>query len=271
MTQKLSGWMGAWRARMPGAVRNDIRRAAEIFLASRHAVAFSGAGISTPSGIPDFRSPGSGLWTFFDPMEVASIWSFRSRPEAFYEWIRPLMQKFRQAEPNPAHLALAHLERLGLLHAIITQNVDELHQRAGSSRVLELHGHMREATCLRCYEVQPATESLMRTIEEGQVPRCDCGGVLKPNVVLFGEMLPMNVLAEAEREARACDVMLVAGSYLEVFPAAELPRLAQQNGAKVIIVNQQETFLDPQADVVIHEDVALVLPRIAALCERSAV
>jgi len=240
-----------------------------MIMSSSHAVAFTGAGISTPSGIPDFRSPGSGLWSQVDPMEVASIWSFRRRPEAFYEWVRPMIQMFREAQPNPAHLALAQLESMGLLHAVITQNIDELHQRAGSTRVLELHGHMREATCLSCYKIVPANERLMHAIEEGQVPRCECGGVLKPNVVLFGEMLPMDVLTEAEREARACDVMLVAGSSLEVVPAAELPAMALRAGARLIIVNRQPTSLDRRADVVIHGDVADVLPRIVELCERG--
>jgi NAD-dependent deacetylase len=250
-------------------MRNDIHRAAEIVMSSSHAVAFTGAGISTPSGIPDFRTPGSGLWSQVDPMEVASIWSFLRRPEAFYEWVRPMIQMFREAQPNPAHLALAQLESMGLLHAVITQNIDELHQRAGSTRVLELHGHMREATCLSCYKIVSSSQGLMQIIEEGQVPHCECGGVLKPNVVLFGEMLPVDVLTEAEREARACDVMLVAGSSLEVVPAAELPAMALRSGARLIIVNRQPTPMDRRADVVIHGDVAEVLPRIAELCERG--
>lgn len=267
MTRRLFRW---W-LRMAGAGENQIRRAAEILLSSHHAVAFTGAGISTPSGIPDFRSPGSGLWTFYDPLEVASIWAFQARPDAFYEWVRPLIQTFRHAEPNPGHLALASLERMGLLHAVITQNIDELHQKAGSRRVLELHGHMREATCLTCYTVQPTTESLIRAIEEGQVPRCACGGVLKPNIVLFGEMLPLDVFADAEWEAQFCDVMLIAGSSLEVVPAANLPMMALQGGARLIIVNEQPTPFDRQAEVVIHGDVAEVLPRIVRLCERRGV
>lgn len=250
-------------------LKHDIQRAADLIRNARHAVALTGAGISTPSGIPDFRSPASGLWTWVDPMAVASIWAFRTRPEAFYEWVRPLARQMRSAKPNAAHRALAQLESTGHLHAVITQNIDNLHQRAGSKLVLELHGHLREATCVRCYTVVPALDIIDQFIADGQVPVCACGGILKPNVILFGEMLPVDVLLEAEREARRCDVMLVAGSSLEVTPAADLPLTARQHGAQIIIVNYQPTPVDSQASVVIHADVAYVLPRIAAHVRRS--
>jgi NAD-dependent deacetylase len=244
------------------SLEQSIERAAELIRRSRHMVAFTGAGHSTPSGIPDFRSPGSGLWERTNPMAVASIWSFRLNPKSFYDWIRPQMPTMLKAEPNLAHLALADLEARGILKAVITQNIDNLHQRAGSQRVLELHGHMREATCVRCYKevaVDPMLEEFMKA---RHVPRCECGGVLKPNVILFGEQLPIRVFNQATEEASHCDLMLVAGSSMTVTPAADLPYLALKNEAKGIIVNFQPTGFDQAADVVIHGDVTEVLPAI---------
>jgi NAD-dependent deacetylase len=249
---------------------HDVERAAHLILHARHTVVLTGAGHSTPSGIPDFRSPGSGLWEKANPMIVASIFAFRLQPQTFYEWIRPLARRMFNAEPNPAHRALAELEERGLLQAVITQNIDGLHQRAGSHRVLELHGHMREATCIRCYKVMPAQPLIDKFLADGQVPVCeDCGGVMKPNVILFGEQLPVMVLNEARREVELCDLMLVAGSSLEVAPAARLPVIAYSHSAKLIIINYQETYLDSQAEIVIHADVAEVLPRIVQVVRES--
>jgi NAD-dependent deacetylase len=243
------------------SLEGKIERAADLIRHSRHMIAFTGAGHSTPSGIPDFRSPHSGLWEKHNPMLVASIWAFRLSPEAFYKWIRPLADTLLNATPNPAHLALAKLERMGYLRAVITQNIDDLHQKAGSRRVFELHGHMRTATCIRCYKEVPVDPWVERIIDRGEVPHCECGGVLKPNVILFGEQLPIRVLNQAMAEARRCDLILVAGSSLEVTPAADIPFLAVDSGARAIIVNLQPTAFDPRADVVIHGDVAEILPR----------
>jgi len=248
---------------MPG--EEMIQRAAEILAASKHAVALTGAGHSTPSGIPDFRSPKSGLWEQVDPMEVASIYGFRRNPQAFYEWIRPLAKQMMEARPNPAHEALAALERMGVIQAVITQNIDELHHKAGSRRVLELHGSVRQATCTRCGRQVPSSEMWPAFVASGQLPHCaTCGGLLKPNVVLFGEMLPVGVLLEAQHEAEACDAMVVAGSSLEVHPAAELPERAARHGAQLILVNYEPTHMDDYAAVVIHDNVAVILPQIAA-------
>jgi NAD-dependent deacetylase len=244
------------------ATQRQIEQAAALIVNSKHAVALTGAGISTPSGIPDFRSPGSGLWEKVNPLLVASSFSFRLQPQAFYEWARPLARRLLAAEPNPAHRALAGLEEIGLLKAIITQNIDDLHQKAGSRRVLELHGNMRQATCLKCRKVVAMQGMMEQFIEGGEVPNCSCGGLLKPNVVLIGEQLPRWVLLEAWGEAERCDLMLVVGSSLEIVPAAEIPFVAGRHGAKAIVVNYQPTPLDSQADVVIHEDVAEVLPQI---------
>lgn len=249
---------------------HEIERVAQLIMCARHVVALTGAGHSTPSGIPDFRSPGSGLWEQANPLVVASIFAFRLHPQAFYDWIRPLVKLMLEAKPNPAHYALAELEKMGLLRAVITQNIDGLHQRAGSQQVLELHGHMREATCIRCYKVVPAQPLIDKFLADGQVPVCeDCGGVMKPNVILFGEQLPVRVLNEAIREARICDLMLVAGSSLQVAPASDLPLIAAEHGARVIIVNYQETYLDSRAEIVIHADVAEVLPRIVQQVQES--
>ncbi|MDT7884190.1 MAG: NAD-dependent deacylase [Thermoflexus sp.] len=239
----------------------ELARAAEMIRRSRYLVALTGAGISTPSGIPDFRSEGSGLWTIYDPMEVASIWAFSRRPEAFFEWVRPLARMIREARPNPAHYALARLEAAGILKALITQNIDELHQKAGSRRVIEVHGHLREATCIRCYRKVPAAPYLDAFLENGTIPRCEvCGGVLKPNVILFGEQLPAQAFLAAQQEARRADVFLVAGSSLEVAPAGDLPILAKEHGARLILINLSPTAADRYADLQIRGDVAKILP-----------
>jgi NAD-dependent deacetylase len=228
-----------------------------------YAIALTGAGHSTPSGIPDFRSPESGLWTLVDPLEVASLFAFRLRPQHFYDWIRPLARLMVEAGPNPAHFALARLEAAGLIKAVITQNIDGLHQKAGSQRVHEVHGHMREATCIRCYQAVPADNLIRAFLEDGQVPRCTCGGVMKPNVILFGEQLPLSVLTAARQDTLACDLMLVIGSSLTVEPVSDLPLMASGHGARLVIINYQPTHLDERADVLIQGDLAEVMPRIA--------
>ena len=245
------------------ANEQKIQQAAKLIRNAKHAVALTGAGISTPSGIPDFRSPGSGLWEQSDAMSVASFWGFVEHPQGFYDWVKPLAKKMMTAQPNPAHYALAELEAMGKIHAVITQNIDNLHQLAGSKRVLELHGHMRQATCIRCYHMVPAQPLMEKFIEDETMPTCEiCGGVMKPNVVLFGEMLPVSVMYEAEQESKTCDVMLVVGSSLEVAPAADLPLVAKKNGAMLIVVNKTSTIADAHAAIVLREDVAVALPRI---------
>jgi NAD-dependent deacetylase len=245
----------------------QIQHAAELVARARRIVAMTGAGISTPSGIPDFRSPNSGLWEHTDPLEVASIFAFRHNPQRFYNWVRPLSLLLLEAQPNPAHYALAGLEREGKLQAVITQNIDNLHGKAGSKAVYELHGHLREVTCTRCYAVQDSTAAFAKFIADGQVPRHHCGGVLKPNVILFGEQLPMREFVLAQLVIKDADLILVVGSSLEVAPASDLPELALENKAKLIIINYQPTYLDPRADVVIQADVAETLPRIVELVQ----
>ena len=237
---------------------------------ARHVVALTGAGISTRSGIPDFRSPDSGLWEQYDPAEVATIYGFRENPRRFYEWIRPLARAILDAEPNAAHHALARMEAIGRLKCVITQNIDMLHTKAGSQTVYEAHGHLREVTCIQCFSVFPAQGFIHEFLESHTIPCCPvCHDTLKPNVILFGEQLPARVLFAAQREARQCDVMLVAGSSLEVFPAAELPILARRSGASVIIVDLRPTAMDDLADVLIRGDVVDALPRLATALENE--
>lgn len=242
-----------------------IYLAAKLIREAEHTVVLTGAGISTPSGIPDFRSAGSGLWTRYDPMEVASLTAFRYRPEKFFDWLRGLAHNMTQAQPNPAHIALAQLEQAGAIQTIITQNIDRLHQRAGSKNVLEVHGSMSTLTCISCYQQYGSEQFIKPYLENGEIPRCpNCGNVLKPDVVLFEEQLPFRTWLQAQTETKECDLMLVCGSSLEVTPVANLPYQALENGAHLIIVNNTPTYVDERADVVLREDVAEVVPRIAA-------
>jgi NAD-dependent deacetylase len=242
----------------------QIEQATDFINKARHIVAMTGAGVSTLSGIPDFRSPSSGVWDNVAPLEVASIHAFRQNPGIFYNWIHPLSRLLVEAEPNPAHYALAKMERIGKLKAIVTQNIDNLHTRAGSQTVFELHGHLREVTCTQCYQSQAAAPILEQFMITAQIPRCaDCGGVLKPNAILFGEQLPMQEFVAAQMAIEEADLMLIAGSSLEVAPASDLPLVALDNGARLIIINYQPTYLDSRADIVIHGDVSSVLPQLA--------
>lgn len=248
------------------STRQAIVEGVELLQQSRRVVALTGAGVSTSSGIPDFRSPGSGLWERDDPLKVVSLSSFQRDPRPFFDWIRPLARRTSEARPNPAHVALAELERRGKLETVITQNIDGLHQEAGSQYVLELHGSLRTARCVRCGTHEDGMSVL--TAEEPSVPVCFCGSVLKPDIVFFEEMLPPGVLAQAQHEASSCDLMIVAGSSLEVTPANQLPLIATYANARLIIVNRERTPLDHEADLVISGDVAEVLPELVAGLDR---
>jgi NAD-dependent deacetylase len=248
------------------AIASSIASAAAILKEARHAVAFTGAGISTPSGVPDFRSKNSGMWEKYNPMEVASIGSFRATPDRFYDWLRPLLHLSLTVAPNAAHIALAQLEAAGILKAVITQNIDDLHQRAGSRSVYEVHGSLRTMTCPGCDAVYPSGQFLELVQEGKELPKCPkCKKVLKPDITLFGEMLPADTWAAAEAHCRKADVVLVAGSSLSVWPASALPEMGVQNGAHLIINNLTSTHLDSSADVLLPVNVAEALPKIAQL------
>lgn len=246
---------------------DHIQEVADLLRASRSAVAFTGAGISTPSGIPDFRDPESGLWSHTDPLKVASIHSFRQHPQAFYDWVFPLAKQILSAEPNPAHRALAELEASGIIKCVITQNIDMLHSRAGSINVNEIHGSLSEATCTHCFRAFSGEQIITRFLQDGKAPLCPrCGGVIKPNIILFGEQLPYRPIQAAREAARCADVMLVIGSSLEVAPARDLPQYALRNHARLVIINLTPTDFDSYAYAVFHADAAEVLPTITTLC-----
>jgi NAD-dependent deacetylase len=181
-----------------------------------------------------------------------------------FEWVRPFVATIASAKPNAAHFALARLEAAHHLAGIITQNIDDLHGRAGSRVVYEIHGHLRQATCSSCFLKVPALDLIEPFINENVIPRCSvCGGLLKPDIVLFGEQLPYEVVDAAEKLMDGCDLVIVIGSSLEVTPAASMPVAALNRGAGLIIINHDPTYLDERADVVLHTDVVDVLPRIA--------
>jgi NAD-dependent deacetylase len=242
----------------------SIKDAASYLKKAQYAVVLTGAGISTPSGIPDFRSVEDGLWQRFDPMEVASLTAFRIHPDKFFNWFRPLAKQILDAQPNPAHKALARLEKAGYVKEIITQNIDGLHQRAGSEFVHEVHGTLNTLTCGSCFTKYQAQEFVQPFIENGQIPKCKkCKSNLKPDAVLFEEQLPIQTWLAVEDAVEKCDLLLVAGSSLEVVPVARLPYQAVNRGARLIIVNRTKTYIDSRADFVFHQDVAEVLPLIA--------
>ncbi|MCE1254700.1 MAG: NAD-dependent deacylase [Anaerolineae bacterium] len=246
---------------MSSDLNKDIKRAAGLIRAARYFVVFSGAGLSTPSGIPDFRSEDKGLWQKEDPMTVASLTAFRRRPETFFNWLRPLASDIWKAAPNPAHTGLADLEKQGKLRAVLTQNIDGLHQRAGTKNVSELHGSLERFTCPTCHQFYSGAVIRQTLLTHNEIPCCNiCGSHLKPDITLFEENLPVQAWLEAEKHSRACDLMLVVGSSLTVYPAAELPFMALQNGAHLIVINYTPTALDRQADLVFHANVAEIIP-----------
>jgi NAD-dependent deacetylase len=218
-------------------IEKMISKAAKMLCDSRLTLALTGAGISVESGIPDFRSPG-GLWERYDPAEYGTIWAFRADPVKVWHMIRDMSETVNRAQPNAAHLGLAQLQHLGLLHTIITQNIDSLHQRAGASRVIEYHGSSRTLSCLSCGRRFKAEEVA------GEVPpRCACAEILKPDVVFFGELIPVEALRESQQLASSCQTLLVIGTSAEVAPANTLPRAAKVAGARIIEINVQPTVL----------------------------
>jgi len=245
----------------------EVKIVADMILESKKVVALTGAGISTESGIPDFRGP-QGLWKQIDP-RTSTIQFFRQFPDAFWQFIVTRLENIMRAEPNRAHYALAELERLGKLSCVITQNVDGLHSKAGSKSVVELHGNMREAVCLSCRRVVSMEEAVSMAKRGHLPPRCDCGGILKPNVVLFNEPLPEDAYKRALLESMRCDLMLVVGTSLQVYPAAYLPALAKQRGAKLVIINMEPTPFDEAADVVIHTKAGEALPAIVDIVKEG--
>jgi NAD-dependent deacetylase len=227
-------------------------------------VALTGAGISVPSGIPDFRTPGSGIWENVDPFEVATIDAFRRDPRRFWSFYRPRFAALGDKLPNLAHQALVELEGRGMLDAVITQNVDRLHRKAGSSRVIEVHGSIETSSCTSC-ESTWGLEDVEALFDDDGVAVCPtCVGYVKPDVVLFGEMLPEAAMAEAHALAEGADVLLCVGSSLEVFPVAALPQLTLDAGGKLAIVTKGPTPYDDDAAVKLDADVVEDLTAVLA-------
>ena len=250
--------------KLPPEERKTVQFTAELIKSSKKVVVLTGAGFSTPSGVPDFRSAGSGLWTRFLPMEVASLSTFRYDPEKFFAWLHPLASHMLGALPNPAHLALARLEQAGYIHTIITQNIDGLHHRAGSKNVLEIHGTLNSLSCTGCFQQFSAEGIIEPYLLDGDIPYCpNCRSILKPDVILFEEQLPVRTWLQAQEASQTCDLMLVCGTSLEVLPSASLPVKALENGAHLILINKTETYVDVRADAIIRSDVAEAVPLIA--------
>lgn len=243
----------------------ELRRAAEILSAAHHALAFTGAGVSAESGIPTYRGE-DGLWRRYDPYQVASIERFREDPAPYWRVALERGPEMRQAEPNPAHHAIAALEKAGHVVAVVTQNTDGLHQRAGSRQVLELHGNARWVRCLDCGAVEPRPQVQARLAHE-LPPRClVCRrDRLKPTVVLFGEPLPRDVLRRSFELAEDCDALLCVGSSLVVHPAADIPWRALRRGSPVVVCNDEPTPVDRHAAEVLRGRAGELLPELAAL------
>ena len=237
------------------AISNEVERLAELLGRSRRAVALTGAGVSVPSGIPDFRSPGTGMWENVDPMEVAHIDVFEREPERFWSYYRPRFQSLGDKEPNRAHEVLAELERRGLIEGVITQNVDRLHRVAGSKNVIEVHGSIETSSCVTC-ATSFELEQMDELFDERGVALCSvCRGAVKPDVVLFGELLPESAMARATELVERADLMLCVGSSLAVYPVAGLPQLTLSHGGRLAIVTKSETPYDGDADVKLEGEV----------------
>jgi len=235
---------------------NLYKQVARTIAANRPCVVLSGAGISAESGIPTFRSKG-GLWDKYDPAVYASIEVFNRDPSRYWSIRGEFIRNYHELKPNPAHTAIADLEKSGFISQVITQNIDGLHKKAGSLNVIEMHGSLREIFCLVCRR-----EYLAPEVPEGMPPLCQCGGVLKPNTVLFGEPLPPVALESAYQAAMTCGSMLVIGTSAVVYPAAALPGLAKQHGAFIVEINIEKAFAD--ADAIIQEKAGIALPLLAA-------
>ena len=251
------------RAVAAGDRSGDVQELARLVRRAGSVVALTGAGISVPSGIPDFRTPGTGLWENVDPMEVAHIDAWRADPERFWTFYGDRFRTLGDKRPNGAHRALAELERRGRLDAVITQNIDMLHRKAGTRELVEVHGSIAACVCLSC-GARPELAVVLERLGEATVPLCDCGRPLKPDVVLFGEFLDEVALARATALAEDADLLLCIGSSLEVHPVAQLPAVTLSRGGAIAIVTQGPTPYDARAGVRLSGDVEAELGALVA-------
>lgn len=234
---------------------DQARRLGELIAGSDSVVVLTGAGISVPSGIPDFRTPGTGIWEKVDPMEVAHIDSFRRDPALFWSFYRERLQALSDVKPNRAHEVLVEMERDGMVRAVVTQNIDTLHERAGQQEVIEVHGSIRTSSCSAC-GAKVLLEDLQQRFDDEGVATCPlCQSALRPDVVLFGEMLPPDEMLHATQLAAAADLLLCIGSSLEVHPVAGLPEVTMAAGGRIAIVTQGPTPYDEVAEIVCSGDV----------------
>ncbi|MBI4317423.1 MAG: Sir2 family NAD-dependent protein deacetylase [Chloroflexi bacterium] len=238
----------------------------DLVVRSHRIVVFTGAGISTESGIPDFRSPG-GIWDRYTPVQYQDFLASEERRRYYWRMHRELYQQVRAAQPNEAHLAIATLDRMGKLDCVVTQNVDFLHQRAGvpEEKVIEIHGTVKYVNCLGCAQ-RYEREAIEKVLERGvEVPRCEaCAGILKPATIAFGQAMPEQETNEAIRRARACDLFIVIGSSLVVYPAADMPIYAKEAEAALAIVNMTRTPLDGYADAVVCGKAGPIMAEVVA-------
>jgi NAD-dependent deacetylase len=251
--------------RLGSTTSRSAERLAELLRSSERAVVLTGAGISVPSGIPDFRTPGKGLWEKVNPMEVAHIDVFRREPDRFWHFYGNRFATLKDIEPNRAHAVVAELERRGIVRGVITQNIDRLHRAAGSENVIEVHGSIEWCVCPECGG-KVGIDRVMELLAEGDgAPECNCCiAPLKPNVVLFGEMLPEQAIFDAHALAEEADLMICIGSSLEVYPVAGLPQVALDGGARLALVTQGPTPYDRAAEVKLGGDVVQELEAVLA-------
>ncbi len=244
------------------------REVAESLIESNHAVALTGAGASTESGIPDFRTPGKGLWEKIRDLSPFTLMGFRKNPEKFYDIGSQIFETVANSEPNLTHYALAELERMGIIKSIITQNIDSLHQKAGSKNVIEIHGHFRNLECINCH-IEYTLEEILKYYKKESViqmekpPRCPkCGGILKPTIVLFGEKLPEEEFKKATEEIKKADLLIVIGSSLLVHPVNSFPMKVIENGGELILINLQSTPYDSLASIVVREKAGIFMKEV---------
>jgi NAD-dependent protein deacetylase/lipoamidase len=246
------------------ATATAVERLAKLVRGSSSTIALTGAGISVPSGIPDFRTPETGLWANVDPMEVAHIDVFESDPARFWSYYRPRFQALGDKRPNRGHRALAELERRGLLEGVITQNIDRLHRAAGSELVVEVHGSIATSSCTRCAAAFEIGEVEELFDADGVAICSSCGGPVKPDVILFGELLPESAMARARALAERAELMICVGSSLAVYPAAGLPQLTLERGGRLAIVTKGPTPYDEDAELKLWGEVDAELAALMA-------
>ncbi len=246
------------------AASGEAQRLAELLSQARSAVVLTGAGISVPSGIPDFRTPGKGIWEKVDPMEVAHIDAFRRDADRFWGFYSQRFASLVDKQPNPAHEAVAELERRGVIRGVITQNIDRLHSKAGTRRLIEVHGSIEHSVCLQCGG-KVHIDRVVELVKQSGTPECvACIAPLKPDVVLFGELLPEEAMAEAHQLAAEADLLLCIGSSLEVYPVASLPEVTRRAGGRIALVTQGPTPYDGEAEVKLDGDVVEDLEAVLA-------